>query len=66
MSSNLNLWGEGMRIQNAKYGYPVPTEILIRAGWEKLMNHGGMCRAAKRRGTVGTWYHEDQIFDRKF
>ena len=31
-----------MEIQQAQYGYPVPTETLIRAGWEKLMNQGGM------------------------
>ena len=30
--------GERMGIQSADYGYPVPTEILIRAGWEKIMN----------------------------
>ena len=28
--------------KNANHGYPVPTEILIRAGLEKLMNQGGM------------------------
>ena len=42
MAGNLNPWGECTGIQNANYGYPVPTEILIRAGWERLMNQGGM------------------------
>ena len=42
MSGMVNPWGGGMGIQQAQHGFPVPTEVLIRAGWEKLMNQGGM------------------------
>ena len=41
MSGMVNPRGEGMGIQQAQHGFPVPTEVLIRAGWEKLMNQGG-------------------------
>ena len=37
---NQNSWQQEQMVGN--YGYPVPTEILIRAGWEKIMNQGGM------------------------
>ena len=39
-NQNQNAWQREQMAAN--HGYPVPTEILIRAGWEKLMNQGGM------------------------
>ena len=41
ISGGVSHLGGGMGIQ-AQHGLPVPTEMLIRAEWEKLMNQRGM------------------------